>query len=199
MIKIDEGFRKHEYLLIEYRKNIGFDEKIPKNGLFVYHIDEYASFYKRPGWYGQEGWPENGNHYRVALLQSDGEYDLEQGINRGDRTDAFGPGDYLGAGGNPRKDGGPYPNTDSYQRGRVEQTGIEIHEIVESKDSVSFIIDFPGDQTTSSPTTTSTSTAIAAVDKKELVTTFRGETGKSNSCRNHSILVRVTSYFLHSF
>jgi len=179
VIKIDEGFRKHEYLLIEYRKNIGFDEKIPKSGLFVYHIDEYASFYKRPGWYGQECWPENGNHYRVALLQSDGDYDLEQGNNRGDITDAFGPGDYLGPGGTG-KDGGPYPNTDSYQRGRVKQTGIEIHEIVESNDSVSFTIDFPGDKSASS-STTSTANAIAAIDRKELVTTFRGETGSYGS------------------
>lgn len=173
VIKIEEGFPNHEYLLIEYRKNLGFDEKLPKGGLFIYHIDEYASFYKRPGWYGQEGWPENGNHYRVALLQSDGEYDLEQGFNRGDKSDAFSEGDYLGQGGDLLKEGGPFPNTDSYQRGRVKQTGIEIHEITENNDSISFSINFPGDNV--APIASSEGAAL--VDKKELMTTFHGETG----------------------
>lgn len=62
----------------------------------------------------------------VALLQADGRYDLELGINGGDysdffRKDFFGGVDFL----YPSYDDpllGPFPNTDSYAQGMVART-----------------------------------------------------------------------------
>jgi hypothetical protein len=49
-------------------------EKLPKKGLVIYHMDEYVKFHKNPGFFGLVGWPENDNHYRVAIMQSNSKY-----------------------------------------------------------------------------------------------------------------------------
>ena len=79
-----------QYFLVENRQKIGFDKHIPGSGLVIYHVEESA-----PGndqeWY--PGHTEYG-HYKVALEQADGRFDLEKGNNRGDIKDPF-PG-WLG-------------------------------------------------------------------------------------------------------
>jgi hypothetical protein len=62
----------------------------------------------------------------VALLQADGRYDLELGLNSGDysdffRYDFFGGIDFLFPS-NYDPLLGPWPNTDSYGQGVVEKT-----------------------------------------------------------------------------
>jgi hypothetical protein len=105
-----------------------------QEGLLIYHIDDTASF-DQEGFPGQTGWPENGNHYRVALLQADGEYDLEQFLD----SDA---GDVFRGGRDGASSLGPgpdiYPNTDSYQSGSVTKTGILIENISLAGDTVTF-------------------------------------------------------------
>ena len=98
-----------EYLLIENRQRISYDQSIWADGLMIYHIDDAANGMQSRGFPGQEGWPENGNHYQVAVLPKDGQYDLEQNVNKGDAGDMWLPGDVLGPGiGNT-----VFPNTDS--------------------------------------------------------------------------------------
>jgi len=133
--KITQGFPNDEYLLIENRQNFGFDCTLPQGGLAIWHIDDRAG-YNTEGYPGQFRWPKNGNHYRVALLQADGNYDLEWGNNRGDG------GDVYHSGGNDVISEGPggHPNTDAYQQGRIRQTGNSINNISISGATMTFCL-----------------------------------------------------------
>jgi len=133
--RINAGYPSNEYLLIENRQNAGFDCTIPQGGLIIWHIDETAGD-SNEGYPGQAGWPGNGNHYRNAVLQADGDYDLERSNNRGDSGDAHhGAGvDAIGPG------PGIYPNTDAYQGGTIIQTGHIISDISASGASMTFCL-----------------------------------------------------------
>lgn len=146
-----------EYLLIENRQRHAFDQMMPSEGLAIWHIDEEADL-RVPGYPGQAGWPENGQHYRVALLQADGQYDLERGNNFGDSADFFHEGGVSSLGFS--KSGDIYPNTNTYQEGNIMQSGIVIHAISASSLCMNFTVSFPSQailsQTPSfSPTRTS--------------------------------------------
>jgi M6 family metalloprotease-like protein len=133
--RINSGFSSGEYLLIENRQDTGFDCTIPQGGIAIWHIDDNVG-YNTQGYPGQSNWPANGLHYRVALLQADGLYNLEKGNNRGDSgdmhhaagVDAIGPGP------------GNHPNTDTYKGGVVTQTGITISSISASSASMTFCL-----------------------------------------------------------
>ena len=141
--KIDDGFPSGEYLLIENRQNAGFDCTLPQGGLAIWHIDESVGD-TNEGYPDQPGrgrsWPENGKHYRVALLQADGEYDLERDANRGDSGDVFHGGAVNSIGPGPDT----YPNTDSYKGGRITQTGHTITDISASADVMTFCLNCEG-------------------------------------------------------
>lgn len=66
-----------EYLMLENRQWVGFDKGLPNFGLLVWHVDDWVF--------------DNNNspHYHVGLIQADGQYDLENGMNRGDPNDPF--------------------------------------------------------------------------------------------------------------
>ncbi|MBM3328691.1 MAG: M6 family metalloprotease domain-containing protein [Calditrichaeota bacterium] len=74
-----------QYFLIENRRRIGFDRSLPGEGLVIYHIDETMEN-NNHAW-----WPGSGNqlHYKVAVEQADGNYDLEHGANGGDAGDPW--------------------------------------------------------------------------------------------------------------
>lgn len=133
--KITAGFPSGEYLLIENRQNSGFDCTIPQGGLAIWHIDESAGF-NTEGYPGQTRWPTNGNHYQVALLQADGNYDLEKDVNRGDGGDVYqalsNNAIYPGPGG--------HPNTDTYKNGVVNQTGNSVFNISMSGEAMTFCL-----------------------------------------------------------
>jgi immune inhibitor A len=76
-----DGTVGQEYFLLENRQQAGFDADLPAGGLLVWHIDE-----------SQQS-NDDENHYLVALLQADGDRDLENDVNRGDGGDPY-PG-YL--------------------------------------------------------------------------------------------------------
>ena len=73
-------------------------------------------------------WPGNGKHYPVAILQADGLYELEQGINGGQSADLWNqPTQVLGPGnGEKIANTADYPNTDSYAFGDIITTGLTI-------------------------------------------------------------------------
>jgi M6 family metalloprotease-like protein len=117
--KIIKNYPANEYLLIENRQPIGLDSRIPQGGLAIWHIDESKPSNAPEGFPGQSGWPANNNHYKVALLQADGTYDLEHNKNPGDSGDLY-------QGGSRRLGPDTVPNSDAYQSGMVYSTQIEI-------------------------------------------------------------------------
>lgn len=135
------GFPTGEYLLIENRQPVAYNRLLPQGGLAIYHIDENAEL-DTEGHPGQSNWPRNGRHYKVALVQADGKYDLEQSRNKGDDADFFhagGVSELL-----PSTSGnGPYPNTDSYQSGRISQTEVSIYGVTESDIVMGFEFSHP--------------------------------------------------------
>lgn len=72
-----DGAPGSEYFLVENRQQTGFDTSLPSGGLLVWHVDESISA------------NTNEAHYKVALVQADGQKALEHGANRGDAGDPF--------------------------------------------------------------------------------------------------------------
>jgi hypothetical protein len=128
-----------EYILLENRQQVNFDINFWEPGLVMYHVDEVADDQKFTGYPGvDEMWPESGFHYRVAVIQADRKYDLEKGVNLGDTGDMWQPGMSL----TPNTDGQTWPNTDSYQDGYIESTGITIEVLEPEGNSVRIKVDF---------------------------------------------------------
>jgi immune inhibitor A len=92
-----DGTAGSEYFLMENRQRNRFDASLPESGLLLWHIDESV--------------PDNTNeaHYKVALMQADGQRDLELDHNRGDGGDP-----YPGSSANTNFNNGSNPNSKSY-------------------------------------------------------------------------------------
>lgn len=127
------GYGVGEYLLLENRQPVGLDAMLPSSGLALWHVDEgKGSFGSNDpnddeGWPGMPGvplWPFNGSHYRVALLAPDDQWDLEQGVNRGDSGDLWPLG-----GLNLIDDATTSPSTARYQGGTRIETGNQLSSI----------------------------------------------------------------------
>jgi len=165
---IKKGYPDGEMLLLENRQNTGFDASLWTGGILIYKIDETQSFNgnKKHGFPGQsdapengQSWPSNGLHYPIALLQADGDYDLERAVNNGDRGDFYtNPSQKLGPGNGESvaTDKGTYPNTDSYAFGDIQTTGITIDNFQETPEGsgvFTFRVTFEGDDVpTKNPT-----------------------------------------------
>jgi immune inhibitor A len=80
-----DGVPGTEYFLVENRIQSGFDTYIPWFGLMIYHVDETVPNNNHQ-WY--PGYTSYG-HYKVAVEQSDGEWQMEQNINSGDWGDPY--------------------------------------------------------------------------------------------------------------
>ena len=70
-----------EYFLIENRCRVGRDSALPASGLAIWHVDEEGDNSR------QERLP--GSHFECALVQADGQYDLEHKRDLGDEGDLF--------------------------------------------------------------------------------------------------------------
>jgi hypothetical protein len=102
------GNVSNEYFLIENRQKIGYDFYIPHTGLLIWHIDDNKNFNNQEWYPGQT----NTNHFKVALEQSDGAFELEHDVDQGDATDPF-----PGTGNKTSFDAVSSPNSDSYTNG----------------------------------------------------------------------------------
>jgi immune inhibitor A len=81
-----------EYFLVENRERVGFDAYLPGQGLAIWHIDESMATSNGKD-NANECYPGGPScalqHYRVALVQADGRWDLERNVNPGDPGDLF--------------------------------------------------------------------------------------------------------------
>jgi hypothetical protein len=98
-----------------------------------------------PGHPGQPDWPSNGKHYKVALLQADGRFDLERSSllprperqlhGKGDGEDLYRFGHVTAI------SSASTPNTNGYQGGSIKKPGHHIFEVSRSGPSMSFRYD----------------------------------------------------------
>jgi M6 family metalloprotease-like protein len=86
-----------EYFIVENRQKAGRDAALPGAGLAIWHVDEQGANEN------QQMTPNQ--HYECALVQADGEFDLENGETYGEAKDLY----YSG--GNDRFAGGTNPNS----------------------------------------------------------------------------------------
>jgi M6 family metalloprotease-like protein len=80
-----------EYLLVENRQRAGYDLYLPGGmpGLLVYHVDpNVKTGNDAESFPGNSTWPVQA-HYMVSLIQADGRFELEKGVNFGDAGDVF--------------------------------------------------------------------------------------------------------------
>lgn len=138
VFKVTSGYGSSEYLLIENRQPVGFETSMPQGGLAVWHIDESKAGNSDEGYPGQSGWPANNKHYKIALLQADGRYDMEKKVNRGDS------GDLYRSGGVSSITPSTVPNTDRYQGGTVSTTNNSITGISTSGSTMTFTLSSGG-------------------------------------------------------
>jgi immune inhibitor A len=99
------GSPTNEYFLVENRQLKGYDAFLPGDGLLIWHIDDNKAGNT------DEWWPTSGNasHYKVALVQADNLWELEQKTGYADNTDPY-PGRMV----NRNFSGASWPNSDSY-------------------------------------------------------------------------------------
>lgn len=71
--------------IVENRRLKKFDRALPGEGILIYHIDDGRPSNNNEWYPGQDYM----YHYRVALEQADGRWDLEHGSNRGDGGDPW--------------------------------------------------------------------------------------------------------------
>ncbi len=161
VLKITTGFPSGEYLLVENRQPYGMESAMPQGGLAIWHIDESKANNTTEGYPGQVGWPGNGSHYKIALLQADGLYNMEKKNNRGDG------GDVYRSGGVSQINSTTVPDTKSYKGGVITSSGNVISGISASGATMTFNLAFD----TSVPEIDITGNGVSIVDGDTTPTT----------------------------
>ncbi|MFQ6032386.1 MAG: M6 family metalloprotease domain-containing protein, partial [Candidatus Zixiibacteriota bacterium] len=82
------GLPANEYFLVENRQKIGYDSQLPHHGLLIWHVDDSISDYgaNDDEWY--PGHTDYG-HYKVALEQADGLWQMEKNRDFGNSGDPY--------------------------------------------------------------------------------------------------------------
>ena len=182
VFRIDAGFPSDEYLLVEFRNDVGFDKPFGCSGAVIYHIDDTAPRQSRPGFPRIMGpvsaqWPINGDHYAVAVLQKDRSFHLEKGENTGECEDMWGvtsdSDDMLGPGNNVFSS---YPNTDAYQNGNIRKTRLRLFEFQKTGTKLEFTVTGPYLGRSDRPTT-----GIASTPGRQRV---NDSTNRNDNCKD---------------
>ena len=116
-LKIKNDPDSSEYLLIENRQPLGFDQNLWGCGLAIWHVDPSVSTGNNFGWCN--GVP-NAAHSMIALEQADAFCDLETSANRGDVDDLYSLATVSDFDSNTVPSSRPYSNVD---------TGVKISNI----------------------------------------------------------------------
>ena len=116
-----DGAPQSEYFLVENRQKQGRDADLPAGGLLLWHIDET-----------KDDNTSEQTAYKVALVQSDGERDLERDVDRGDNGDPF-PGVNMVR----LVDSTTNPSTKAYNGA---PTGVAITDISDPKAVMTFTV-----------------------------------------------------------
>lgn len=150
------GSNGREYFLLENRQLKGFDKGFLVNGeikgLVVYHVvdDIFVSSFNRPNEAANPTPNHRTNnfmdaetgqsHYAISVIQADGNYDLEKGINDGDNGDTFpGAGNVM-----TLLSDGSSINTNSVKMWNAgsERTGINLVNIKENNGVITLDVVF---------------------------------------------------------
>jgi M6 family metalloprotease-like protein len=103
-----DGSPANEYFLVENRQKIGYDTYLPHHGLLIYHVDDNIGDYGANDLEWYPGYTDSG-HYKVALEQADGLWEMEQNLSSGNSGDPY-PGNSV----NRTFNGSSLPNSQSY-------------------------------------------------------------------------------------
>jgi len=121
-----------EYFLVENRQQSGFDAGLPGAGLLMWRIDEG----KTNNTQECPGGPPCSNHYKVALVQADNLWDLENNTDSGDSGDP-----YPGSANNTSFTACTFPNSNFYGG---NASGVTITDISASGPTMSATLSISG-------------------------------------------------------
>lgn len=79
------GGASSEYYLMENRRKVGYDAYLPGQGLLIWHIDDGATSNDNEWYPGNTG----SGHFKVALEQADGLWNIDKKVDAGSVGDAF--------------------------------------------------------------------------------------------------------------
>ena len=83
--KLTSSTSSQQYVLVENRQQSGYDASLPGSGLLIYHVDDAVGS-NNSQWY--PGHTTSG-HYKVAVEQADGLWQLEQKTSQGNSGDPW--------------------------------------------------------------------------------------------------------------
>ncbi|AJS58646.1 M6 family metalloprotease domain-containing protein [Paenibacillus sp. IHBB 10380] len=114
---------ENEYFLVENRTSVDLDKHLPSSGLAVYHCDINGSNEY------QAATPTE--HYQCALIQADGNLDLENNRNPGDNRDLYGNIEGLAL---------SYNTNPSSRQWNSKDSGLIISDISDSSMNIEFTL-----------------------------------------------------------
>ena len=124
-----EGGSSFEYFLLANRRPFGYDAALPGHGVLIWHVDDTQNSNDNQ-WY--PGYTDYG-HYRLALEQADGLWQLEKYTSSGDQGDP-----YPGSSNNQYFQHWTTPDSDDYD---FQPTQVYVGPVPETADTVEVFMD----------------------------------------------------------